>query len=93
MSDHDELNAILAAPNNPLLTWNAPLSEDHARLLIDACAVPDGGRVVDLGCGWGELLLRLVDGLPAVPETGWRRTPPPWRVGGGSPRSGGWVGG
>ncbi|WP_329382920.1 SAM-dependent methyltransferase [Streptomyces sp. NBC_01716] len=63
MSDH-ELHAILAAPNNPLLTWNAPLSEEHARSLIDACPVPDGGRVVDLGCGWGELLLRIVEGAP-----------------------------
>lgn len=64
MSDHDELHAILAAPNNPLLTWNAPLSEEHARSLADACAVPDGGQVVDLGCGWGELLLRIVEGAP-----------------------------
>ncbi|MFD3486778.1 SAM-dependent methyltransferase [Streptomyces sp. NPDC058665] len=63
MSD-DELHAILAAPNNPLLTWNAPLSEEHARSLVEACTVPDGGRVVDLGCGWGELLLRIVDGVP-----------------------------
>lgn len=64
MSDHDEVHAVLAAPKNPLLTWNAPLSEEHARSLIDACAVPGGGRVVDLGCGWGELLLRIVDGVP-----------------------------
>lgn len=63
MSDN-ELNAILAAPNNPLLTWNAPLSEDHARSLVGACPVPDGGQVVDLGCGWGELLMRIVDGAP-----------------------------
>ncbi|MFD3521003.1 SAM-dependent methyltransferase [Streptomyces sp. NPDC058653] len=63
MSD-DELHALLAAPNNPLLTWNAPLSEDHARSLVDACRVPDGGRVADLGCGWGELLLRIVEGAP-----------------------------
>lgn len=63
MSD-DELHAILAAPNNPLLTWNAPLSEEHARSLVRACPVPDGGRVVDLGCGWGELLLRVVEAAP-----------------------------
>ncbi|WP_405613452.1 class I SAM-dependent methyltransferase [Streptomyces sp. NBC_01511] len=75
MSDHDELHAILAAPNNPLLTWNAPLSEEHARSLVDACAVPDGGRVVDLGCGWGELLLRLVDGAPGSTGDGVEKDP------------------
>ncbi|MFD5894156.1 MULTISPECIES: SAM-dependent methyltransferase [unclassified Streptomyces] len=75
MSDHDELHAILAAPNNPLLTWNAPLSEEHARSLIDACVVPDGGRVVDLGCGWGELLLRLVQGAPGSTGDGVEKDP------------------
>ena len=34
---------------------------DHAALLIDRFAVPDGARVLDLGCGWGELLLRAVE--------------------------------
>ncbi|MEV0774684.1 SAM-dependent methyltransferase [Streptomyces sp. NPDC050433] len=75
MSDHDELHAILAAPNNPLLTWNAPLSEDHARSFIGACPVPDGGRVVDLGCGWGELLLRMVDAAPGSTGDGVEKDP------------------
>ncbi|BCL14064.1 SAM-dependent methyltransferase [Micromonospora sagamiensis] len=42
------------------MRWNAPLSEDHADLLLDRLGVPAGARVLDLGCGWGELLLRAV---------------------------------
>jgi SAM-dependent methyltransferase len=56
--------AATAAVNNSLLRWNTPLSEEHAALLVSACAVPEGGRVLDLGCGWGELLVRLVESAP-----------------------------
>lgn len=59
-----EVDAIVAAANNSHLAWNTPLSEQHATTLVHACAVPEGGRVVDLGCGWGELLLRLVASAP-----------------------------
>lgn len=41
------------------LRWNTPLSEDHAALLLDR--LDPIGSIVDLGCGWGELLLRAVD--------------------------------
>ncbi len=40
------------------LRWNTPLSEDHADLLLDR--LDPTGSIVDLGCGWGELLLRAV---------------------------------
>lgn len=44
------------------LRWNTPLSEAHADLLLDRLD-PTGSSesIVDLGCGWGELLLRAVD--------------------------------
>jgi SAM-dependent methyltransferase len=42
------------------MRWNAPLSMDHADLLLDRLGVRTGAHVVDLGCGWGELLLRIV---------------------------------
>jgi SAM-dependent methyltransferase len=48
----------LAAARYSRLRWNTPLSDEHAGLLLDWLA-PDG-HVVDLGCGWGELLLRAV---------------------------------
>jgi len=40
--------------------WNTPVSEAHATLLLDVLDVRDGQTVVDLGCGWAELLLRAV---------------------------------
>jgi SAM-dependent methyltransferase len=46
----------LAAARYSRLTWNAPLSDEHATLLLDR--LDPAGRIVDLGCGWGELLLR-----------------------------------
>lgn len=48
----------LAAARYSRLTWNTPLSDEHAALLLDR--LEPGGRIVDLGCGWGELLLRAV---------------------------------
>jgi cyclopropane fatty-acyl-phospholipid synthase-like methyltransferase len=48
----------LAAARYSRLRWNTPLADDHAELLLDRLE-PDG-HVVDLGCGWGELLLRAV---------------------------------
>ena len=44
------------------MRWNTPLSDDHAQLLLDLLDVASGTRVLDLGCGWGELLLRAVAG-------------------------------
>lgn len=42
------------------MRWNAPLSVDHADLLLQRLDIRAGERVLDLGCGWGELLLRAV---------------------------------
>jgi cyclopropane fatty-acyl-phospholipid synthase-like methyltransferase len=42
------------------MRWNTPLSEDHAALLLERLSVGPADHVVDLGCGWGELLLRAV---------------------------------
>jgi cyclopropane fatty-acyl-phospholipid synthase-like methyltransferase len=42
------------------MRWNTPLSEEHAALLVERLDIPADGSVLDLGCGWGELLLRAV---------------------------------
>lgn len=42
------------------MRWNTPLSLDHADLLLDRLDPQPGSVVLDLGCGWGELLLRAV---------------------------------
>jgi cyclopropane fatty-acyl-phospholipid synthase-like methyltransferase len=48
----------LAAARYARMRWNTPLAEDHADLLLDRLGLD--GSIVDLGCGWGELLLRAV---------------------------------
>ncbi|MGC7096024.1 SAM-dependent methyltransferase [Amycolatopsis lurida] len=40
------------------MRWNSPLSPVHAELLLDRLDLAEGLRVADLGCGWGEFLLR-----------------------------------
>jgi cyclopropane fatty-acyl-phospholipid synthase-like methyltransferase len=53
------------------MRWNTPLSEAHAALLVERLHIPDGAHVLDLGCGWGELLLRAVGTSgPATTGTG-----------------------
>lgn len=42
------------------MRWNAPLSAEHAGLLLDRLDLRPGLRIVDLGCGWGELTLQAV---------------------------------
>jgi len=42
------------------MRWNTPLSEAHADVLIGQLDVSSARSVLDLGCGWGELLLRVV---------------------------------
>jgi cyclopropane fatty-acyl-phospholipid synthase-like methyltransferase len=52
------------------LTFNAPLSEERAGTLVQTLAIVPGRHVLDLGCGWGELLLRIVAAHPAATGTG-----------------------
>lgn len=50
-------------PDGPLyarMRWNTPLAVDHADLLLDRLDLRSGLAIADLGCGWGELLLRAV---------------------------------
>lgn len=42
------------------MRWNTPLSGEHAALLLDRLEIPPGASITDLGCGWGELLIRAV---------------------------------
>jgi len=48
----------LATARYAALRWNTPLSEPHAEELLDLLDLTAATSVVDLGCGWGELLLR-----------------------------------
>lgn len=55
----DEMAAL------PLL-FNAPLSERHAAQLIDDLNLHEKCHILDLGCGWGELLLRALATMPGA---------------------------
>src|SRR6476646_6821793 len=52
------------------LTFNAPVSEERASALVAALPISPGHHVLDLGCGWGELLLRILAAHPATTGTG-----------------------
>ncbi|MEV5674031.1 MULTISPECIES: SAM-dependent methyltransferase [unclassified Streptomyces] len=60
----EEIRPLMSAPHNHRLTWNTPLSEEHAALLIAACGTAPEARIADFGSGWGELLMRLVESAP-----------------------------
>lgn len=52
------------------LVFNAPLSERHAARLIDDLNLNERARILDLGCGWGELLLRALTTMPGTVGVG-----------------------
>jgi SAM-dependent methyltransferase len=54
-------DADLDLASHSRMRWNAPLSAEHAGLLLDRLDLRAGLRITDLGCGWGELLLQAVD--------------------------------
>jgi ubiquinone/menaquinone biosynthesis C-methylase UbiE len=64
--EDDDLEAAVYAR----MRWNVPLSVEHAELLLDRLDVRPGACVVDLGCGWGELLLRVAARAGQVTGTG-----------------------
>ena len=46
------------------LTWLTPLSEERAAHLVAFLSDPAPTEVLDMGCGWGELLLRVLTSAP-----------------------------
>ncbi|HET6965384.1 MAG TPA: methyltransferase domain-containing protein [Acidimicrobiales bacterium] len=57
-------------PLHKHLTFMSPLSEARAERLVRFLAGGPGGKVVDVGCGWAELLLRAVAGSPHLEGVG-----------------------
>ncbi|MBZ2197330.1 SAM-dependent methyltransferase [Occultella gossypii] len=53
-----------------LLTFNAPLSSQRAHRLAADLAATSPALVVDLGCGWAELLLMTLAGAPETRGVG-----------------------
>jgi SAM-dependent methyltransferase len=57
------------------LDFNAPMSATHVRELAASLRPLAGAAIVDLGCGWAELLLRILDGEPTAGGVGVDRDP------------------
>ncbi|WP_459707893.1 SAM-dependent methyltransferase [Actinophytocola sp. KF-1] len=55
----------LAVARYSALVWNTPLGQAHAEDLLDHLDLTTANTIVDLGCGWGELLLRAAARGPA----------------------------
>jgi cyclopropane fatty-acyl-phospholipid synthase-like methyltransferase len=52
------------------MRWNAPLSNEHADLLLRRVDMAKAEVILDLGCGWGELLLRAAAASPSASGIG-----------------------
>ncbi|KAJ6780078.1 hypothetical protein PWT90_01007 [Aphanocladium album] len=52
------MNTLPAGVRYSHLTWNCPLSESAADRLIQKLDLNSATDIVDIGCGWGEFLLR-----------------------------------
>jgi SAM-dependent methyltransferase len=52
------------------LDFNAPLSGRRADGIAHALAAAEPGTIVDIGCGWGELLLRALAEAPGAAGRG-----------------------
>ena len=52
------------------LDFNAPLSSRRADAIAKALADAEPSMVLDIGCGWGELLLRVLAAAPDATGTG-----------------------
>ncbi|MFI9393142.1 SAM-dependent methyltransferase [Streptomyces bauhiniae] len=52
------------------LTFHGPLSAERATAIVERLAANRPRTVLDIGCGWGELLLRVLEAVPAARGTG-----------------------
>ena len=64
------MSAPPALGTGATLTFNSPLSSERADRLARELAARRPATVVDLGCGWGEFLLRVLAAAPDASGTG-----------------------
>ncbi|MEU2774824.1 class I SAM-dependent methyltransferase [Streptomyces sp. NPDC007162] len=57
-------------PRLTRLTFHGPLSEARATAMVRRLAATRPADVLDIGCGWGELLLRLLAAVPGARGVG-----------------------
>jgi cyclopropane fatty-acyl-phospholipid synthase-like methyltransferase len=57
-------------PRLTRLTFHGPLSEARAARIVARLTRTRPDTVLDLGCGWGELMLRILADVPGAVGTG-----------------------
>ncbi|GIG65334.1 SAM-dependent methyltransferase [Phytomonospora endophytica] len=57
-------------PRLTRMRFHGPLSDARAKRLVAGLAATGPATVLDLGCGWGELMLDLLDAAPGAKGTG-----------------------
>lgn len=57
-------------PRLTRLTFHGPLSEARADRLVERLAAAGPRTVLDIGCGWGELMLRVLEAVPEATGVG-----------------------
>ncbi|CAL9306345.1 SAM-dependent methyltransferase [Streptomyces sp. SudanB52_2052] len=60
----------MTPPHHTRLTFHGPLSEARANRLVRRLAGNAPATVLDIGCGWGELMLRVLAATPGATGTG-----------------------
>ncbi|MER7398891.1 class I SAM-dependent methyltransferase [Streptomyces sp. NPDC000151] len=57
-------------PRLSQLAFHGPLSEERAERMVRRVAAARPATVLDLGCGWGEFMLRVLDAAPGATGLG-----------------------
>ncbi|MFI6855524.1 SAM-dependent methyltransferase [Streptomyces sp. NPDC050416] len=60
----------MTPPRHTRLTFHGPLSETRADALVQRLTRHIPTTVLDIGCGWGELMLRILAATPDATGTG-----------------------
>jgi cyclopropane fatty-acyl-phospholipid synthase-like methyltransferase len=64
------MTATGTTPRLTRLTFHGPLSQARAARIVRRLASTEPTTVLDLGCGWGELMLRLLEEVPGASGIG-----------------------
>ncbi|MDO0913380.1 class I SAM-dependent methyltransferase [Streptomyces sp. DT2A-34] len=66
----DTAPATTRPPRLTRLTFHGPLSEARAHSLVQRLTRTNPATVLDIGCGWAELMLRILAAAPEATGTG-----------------------